>query len=222
MNDPNTNDTNVQARLESLEARERQRAKRTRLLLAAGIACALATPFAVRALGAVPNVFSTGSPIVAADLNANFAHVVAGVTAVEARAAAIEARRAGPVYCGAGAATTGAIRSGAANGYPAARDICRTVCGGSATAHMCTTNEVAISLQMGVRPTAVSGWVNGNSWHWEDVRPDRVIVTNVSDCIGWIEGTNPNQAGTIFVVTPSTGYPSADACNTSHLVFCCD
>jgi len=97
MNEPSNE---LQARLETLEAREQQReareqqrAKRTRLLLAAGIACALATPFAARALGAVPNVFSAGSPIVAADLNANFAHVVAGVTAVEARAAALEGMR---------------------------------------------------------------------------------------------------------------------------------
>jgi len=217
MNDPNTNDLNVQARLESLEAREQQRAKRTRLLLAAGIACALATAFAVIALGAVPNVFASGSPIVAADLNANFAHVVAGVTAVEARAAAIEARRAGPLYCGAGAATTGAIRSGAANGYPAARDVCRTVCGGSATAHMCTTNEVAISLQMGVRPTVPGGWVNGGTWHDEST-----VVINVADCIGWTHNTNPQQQGSHFTVTTSTGYPDSLPCTASALVLCCD
>jgi len=212
-----SHETNLQARVETLEAREQQRAKRARLLLAAGIVCALATPLAARALGAVPNVFSAGSPIVAAELNANFAHVVTGVTAVEGRATTLEARRAGPVYCGVGATRAGNFSSGAAVGYPAARDICRTACGGSATAHMCTTNEVAISLQMGARPTAPGGWVNGGTWHDESS-----TVINVSDCIGWTDASNPQQHGSHFTVTSSTGYPDTISCNSSALVLCCD
>ena len=83
------NDTEVlQARIERLEAREHQRAKRTRRLIALGIVGALATPFAVRALGAVPHVFSSGDPIVASEINDNFAHVVGGVGNLSVRSMA--------------------------------------------------------------------------------------------------------------------------------------
>lgn len=162
MNQPNNDSKVLQARIERLEAREQQRAKRTRRFIALGIACALATPFAVRALGAVPHVFSSGDRIVAADINANFAHVVGGVTAVEARTAALEARPTG-LYCGS-ASSNGAFMSGTLRGYAAARELCRTACGASPTAHLCTVSEAFTSLQLGLLPGDTSGWITRASY----------------------------------------------------------
>ena len=233
MNEPNTNDTNLQARLETLEARERQRAKRTRILLAAGIACALATPFAVRALSAVPNVFSAGSPIVAADLNANFAHVVAGVTAVEARTAALEGRSPGR-YVGFTTATTTGSMSAAypvgtpmRRGYRAARAFCQLEFG--ATAHMCSAEEIFQSAQLGLTPVADPPSVPADGAMWVGEfsasadyygSPSPVLLVNYQACVGWTSGLTGTQGGPTWAPGPER--PDASDCSVARRIACCD
>ena len=205
MTEPNNDSEVLQARIERLEAREQQRAKRTRRFIALGIVGALATPFAVRALGAVPHVFSSGETIVASEINENFAHVVGGVTAVEVRTAALEARPTG-LYCG-NSFSNGQFRSGALRGYAAALDLCRTACGGSATAHMCTMSEAAVSFQFGLLPADTMGWVTGESLPCNSSGP-------------W---TSPSAGSGSTWDTNFGGYGArAAGCDMVRPIFCCE
>ena len=72
-------------RLDAIERRDRATRRWLRGAAASAIvACAMA-PVAARGLGAVPNFFSAGEVISADEMNANFDHLVDGITAVEAR-----------------------------------------------------------------------------------------------------------------------------------------
>lgn len=207
MTEPNNDSELLQARIERLEAREQQRAKRTRRFIAMGIACALATPFAVRALGAVPHVFSSGDLIVAAEINENFAHVVGGVTAVEADLAA----RPTGLYCGS-ASSNGAFMSGTLRGFAAARDLCRTACGGSPTGHMCTVSEATVSFQFGLLPVGTQGWITGGG-------SGDTVFTECADASGAWRATDAGNRGRIWV----NGSASAvNLCDLVLPVLCCD
>lgn len=80
-------------RLERLEAREQTGRQLWRGVAALCVASlALGLPLLVSGLGNVPNELRAGEPVVASDLNANFQHVVDGVTAVETDVTALAAR----------------------------------------------------------------------------------------------------------------------------------
>ena len=210
------NDTEVlQARIERLEAREQQRAKRTRRFIAVGIVSAVAMPFAVRALGAVPHVFSSGETIVASEINENFAHVVGGVTAVETELAA----RPTGLYCGS-TFSNGQFRSGALRGLAAARDLCRTECSGSATAHMCTVSEAAISFQFGLLPADTAGWVTGEG---ALAGTPTGVVGNLTSCFGDGPWTRPDSVdGTTWNTSLGGMGVRAGVCSMVRPIFCCE
>lgn len=79
--DNQANDQDIHSRLVRLEAsRGGKWWRRATITL---IALAVSVPFAADALGPVPNTFSAGGVISASEMNENFAHLVAGITANE-------------------------------------------------------------------------------------------------------------------------------------------
>ncbi len=74
--------TDMEARLVRLEARSNQ-ARWWRAATLTVLALAISLPFAVDALGPVPHSFSSGAPVSASQMNANFAYLQNAITAVE-------------------------------------------------------------------------------------------------------------------------------------------
>ena len=78
----------VQRRLRALEQRAAGAERTARWMRRGAVAlvlCGVSMPLVASGLGNVPNTFSTGAPIEAAQMNANFQHLVDGITGVEDR-----------------------------------------------------------------------------------------------------------------------------------------
>jgi hypothetical protein len=134
---------------------------------------------------------------------------------------AVRAERSNPsLYCGSTAPTTGALASGSESGWPAARALCSAAvgCAGSPTAHMCSTSEIALGLQMGVRPPAPGGWVSG-PYSFNPASSD-----NQDDCLGWTTAAATSRLGNHFSFDGAAGAAYADAfrCNMAAPILCCD
>jgi hypothetical protein len=124
-------------------------------------------------------------------------------------------------YCGASpSATLGTISYGAATGYAAAKKICETApsCGNSATAHMCTSEELVRSTALGMRIQV--GWFATGAL--AEYFPGSGTTTFVSnDCNGYMTlvDTNNNPFyGALWSGTSATWY----ICSLSQPVLCCD
>lgn len=107
----------------------------------------------------------------------------------------------GGVYCGKAMNTDGDI----ANGYAGAKVFCESVSGCSASAHMCSAEELVRTTTLGL-PT-VAGWyasgleINGAS----------------NDCRKYTSN-DPTHLGPVW----SGPYPSTQYCNGSYPILCCD
>lgn len=131
--------------------------------------------------------FNGGDPLTASTMNANFG--------------AIKSRLG--TYCGQTAATTGNI-----GGYAAAKSLCETACGVS-TAHMCTSHEISISLQLGESlPSAV--------WYSDLAYKVNSGGAPITDCRSWTSASG-SYGGNVF----QGAEPSYDLCNSSRPVACC-
>jgi hypothetical protein len=166
------------------------------------IACAV--PLAV-VLGAAtlvlatPQQWTAGQTLQAIDLN-KLSVVTNGSSKYSVGATA---------YCGTGPTnTTGAISYNGKTGYAGAKAMCEasSACGNSATAHMCTSDELVRSAQLGMTPV---GWYSSG-----------YDVTNVAgyhenDCGGWTSNGSYEAAAW----GPNPGF---DLCGHSNPVLCCD
>ena len=207
MNDQHTNttalSTDLLPRLRRLEAAEAGRKRRSRAIgraLAIGvIATAVALPGVATALGDAPNVFADGDLLSAAEMNENFAHVVAAVTALE------DAPAPGPdVFCGVTADVDGDV-----GGYEGGAGMCADACG-IADAHICTTHEL-------VRIASAGGSVPQEGWAATGVYSNWTNNGTIDDCVGFTGGTGV-ELGTTWRPdnTPGTRY-----CSANHPLLCC-
>jgi hypothetical protein len=164
------------------------------------------------ALATVPNSFSSGQSVSANSMNQNFTYLDSKarfVAALDGGQYSVGATH----FCGIGPTnTTGAISYSGMTGYAGAKAICAaaTGCGPSATAHMCTGEELARSAQLGITPP--TGWYSTYTWLITSGAGGAASVQ--SDCIGWTSTTAMGALG-------GAG-PTVAACSTSEPVLCCD
>ncbi|MGH7326899.1 MAG: hypothetical protein ACREJX_00985, partial [Polyangiaceae bacterium] len=110
--------------------------------------------------GAVPYTFSTGDILSSKAVNDDFANLDARISSgrtVVTNEAGVSYSTGYTLYCGATATETGAFVSGTKTGYAAAKAQCETVPGCSAGAHMCTTDEILRTVQLGT--ITPGGWI---------------------------------------------------------------
>ena len=111
---------------------------------------------------------------------------------------------------------TGAVVAGGTGengaGWAAAKAACVTTCGGSSTAHMCTTEELVRHFALGepaLTPNSAAWFASG------------VLGTTASggdsDCYGWTVGDSTSYGGLW-----EGYYSTAGACNGSFPIACCD
>jgi hypothetical protein len=163
----------------------------------------------------VPNTFAAGDQLSSSKLNANF-------TALDGRVAALEkfdigtsrivetrggkAWSLGAVWCGVTASTKGSIPGG----YAGAKGQCESACT-STSAHMCTTEEIVRTAQVGV--AAPAGWYSAGLWSLYNGASSTVD----NDCTAWTISTSAVQ-GYVW----SSSYTSVQSCDTTSPILCCD
>jgi hypothetical protein len=121
-------------------------------------------------------------------------------------------------YCGETAATAGAVADGSLSGIPATKSLCQKACGGSATAHMCNTEEVQRFIATGgafpssgaTYPTT-AGWYSSGLWSYDGTKV-------IFDCASWTDGTATNTGPAAFLKDPAHNA----TCNELLPILCCD
>jgi hypothetical protein len=176
--------------------------------LVLGGAVAIVLAMTLRADANVPNMFTTGETLSAAQMNANFADIDSW------RAHPVVTKNGkqfsvGAIYCGLTPSTTGQI----AGGYAGAKSLCETACS-STSAHLCTGPEIVATAEAGVTvPFGPTGL--GGGWY--------AAVSN--DCISWT--TNSHQVSASCwnngaSCTVPTGDPFSESCDATYPILCCD
>lgn len=167
------------------------------------------------AWASVPTTFKDGDTLSAQALDDDFASLDGRLQRLEtahARETADGGYSLGATYCGQTGNTTGDLSGLPApgSGYAKARAQCQTACS-SATAHMCTAEELVRSRTVGKQP--VEGWYSSG------VYAPRINASSdwIMDCVSWSNGTTDREG----MVWESYG-PNATSCNASVAVLCCD
>ena len=100
-----------------------------------------------------------------------------------------------------------------ANGYHAAKLLCQNKLN-SASAHMCSSEEMSRSAQLGVSISDKMGWISTGAG-----------AGLFRDCRGWSSKgdqpppvNDPNDSGVLWV----GGGPVPGGCNEPHYIHCCD
>ena len=164
---------------------------------------------------AVPYTFTTGDILSSKAVNANFADLDSRLGTgrmVATNDAGVSYSTGFTVYCGETAAVTGAFASGTKVGFAAAKAQCETVPGCSRSAHMCTSEEVVRSSQM--------GYPTGNGWFSTGSTNAATTTAPVNDCNGWRTGDNTVQ-GSLWTGTGSE-FVGWIGCSTAEPILCCD
>jgi hypothetical protein len=154
---------------------------------------------------ASPQQWTTGQPLTATDIN-KLAVISNGTTQQSVGATQ---------YCGTSAPTNGAISFNGLTGYAAAKAMCQasTGCGSSATAHMCSPEEVTRTLQLGAS-VGNGGWYTAGMYV-----PVPTESASVSDCSGWTSNTTATLGPTVAGTPPT---PSFENCSNMANILCCD
>jgi hypothetical protein len=196
------------------------RAKRGAVLIGAFVILAAT---ALPADASPPATFLPGQVLSASAMNQNFSGLDSRVGALESFTSTgtkvVETRSGkkwslGATYCGA----TGASYTGASvGGYANAKSLCEQVtlgCNGSASAHMCTAEELVRTVEMG-QPFSTTGWYSQGAWSYSPSQP-----VYVNDCAAWTSSSTTTDIGPVW--NNGAPAPSGDHCNGSHPVLCCD
>ena len=179
------------------------------VLVVGGIGLASAAPIDT-------NWIAPNQPVVAASLKANLDGLQQQLSKV------VVARNGrqyslGATYCGKTAPTNGLI----ANGYAGTKSLCEAVaaCGSSASAHMCSSEEILRSASMGV--VIDSGWYASavHSSYFGCSGGACGSTQTSSDCIGWTSN-NGAEYGLTWQSGGRLLYQVQ--CGTSQPVLCCD
>jgi hypothetical protein len=159
----------------------------------------------------VPTIFKDGDPLSAQTMNENFSSLdqrVAKLEAVSSKQTADGGFSVGARYCGSTGNSAGNLGGLAASGtgYAKVKAQCASTCS-SPSAHMCTGAELTRSTALGTN--APGGWFTagtGGPGNYE--------------CLGWTTSSSTYQ-GPLWGGGASQ-YPSANTCDASYPVLCCD
>lgn len=176
---------------------------------------AVVTGVVIGALGvglaiAAPHQWSTNDPLKASDLNGlNVATYTSDGGTTQQSVGTTK-------FCGLSATTTtGAISYSGLQSYAAAKKMCEVAPGCSATAHMCTGEEIVRSGSLGIPAPASCAWYAGS------YRADSSIAV-INDCAGYTFGGSAANSGPAACPNGSAWNWSYSGCNASMLVACCD
>lgn len=124
------------------------------------------------------------------------------------------------LYCGQTTTTySGQIDKTA--GYAAAAAHCQTVSGCSATAHMCTSEELVRSTSMGiVTAQTPAGWYATGVSRMVGLDSNNNPLS-AGDCAGYTDAP-PQYQNSDFGSIWSSGVPSTQTCSNSSPILCCD
>lgn len=167
--------------------------------------------FAVTISGTI-NTFATGQVIKASDINTNFASIKAALenipdwvksganasypsggitvntsTQLNSATVTVNGRISSSVlgvYCGITPTATGNL-----GGYAGAKALCVTACGNT-NAHMCTSHEMIITMQVGITIPSNIWFSNGIS---SDTNNDN--IHSQTDCVAWTSGASTARGG---------------------------
>lgn len=181
--------------------------------------------------------FQDGDQLEAGKLNGNFTELEAKIVVLEEKSerptiTVVGGKYSlGAVYRGATDQTTkGKIVAKTKTGYEAAKVLCedRLL---SSSAHMCTSEELVRSRQLGIK-LLVEGWYSSGGFG-EDVTSGAVTYGDgktvyVADCEGWAVDTS-DYSGQALRINQKTGVgatiplvPSIGSCSGDRPVLCCD
>jgi hypothetical protein len=183
------------------------RGARPPVVAALAVVITLGLPLVARALPSI-NTFTNGTVADATQVNANFSAV--RVLTANGVSFSVGATK----YCG----STSSV-NGAAGGYANIKAMCQAVsgCGPSASAHMCSGEEVARSLQLGVIPNSSVG----QGWYSSGVSaPTGVSGDVMNDCFGFTSN-NGVWWGQVLG-SGSAQAPVQEPCSNPFPVLCCD
>jgi hypothetical protein len=154
---------------------------------------------------AEPKQWTSGEPLTATDLN----HLdVLEVNGVKYSVGATH-------YCGIGPSpTTGHISFNGKTGYAGAKAMCEAAANCGPTAHMCDSNEIIRSAQVG-DPLPSSAWY---SVAVVAGAPPPLSGT-VDDCKGWSSSISSDSGP---IVQDASGKPGQRTCDLTANVACCD
>lgn len=118
-------------------------------------------------------------------------------------------------YCGLTAAT---FTGSAVGGYSGAKAKCQTACGGSSTAHVCSSEEMVRFGATGGTHAAATAWIATG------VASVTATSLPIEDCRTFTSASN-NEYGVVWVWpagAPVSGYPHVVGCDLPQQVACCD
>jgi hypothetical protein len=195
------------------------RGTRPRTLGIVGVALAVLIPIAARAVP--PYSFTNGTVANATQVNTNF--TAAGQLNQSGGYAEHAFAVGNTRFCGNTSSSVNGtlglgLGTGGATAWANAKISCEGVTGCSQTAHMCSGEELARSLQAGFG--VGGGWYSGAR--------DAVSTTGVeiNDCQGWTSNSSA-LGGSMWNIVGAPNnitaiYPSFDTCNNTHIILCCD
>jgi len=127
------------------------------------------------------------------------------------------------IFCGASATTTtGQIQdsSSGTTGYRATKVLCEGICN-SPTAHMCASNEMVRSVELGVPLPSQGLWYSSGTPSIDSSYP-------FNDCWGWTNG-DFTALGSVFLGNApgswdggGTGSSTPNFCQNAYALACCD
>ncbi|MFO0618490.1 MAG: hypothetical protein U0414_38210 [Polyangiaceae bacterium] len=193
-----------------------------RLLLAAlPIAAGLVSQLSVAEVNGA--WIKSGGTISSGALKADLVDLQGQISGVDARLKALEDAHAdetsngtysqGAEFCGVGPVTNGAI-TGA---YGGAKLACQAAGGAcSATAHMCTAEELLRGKQSGNTPST-EGWYSTGVFA-------SAGGSDANDCNGWTFGSDSTHRGAVWVPSsqPFGQGPFTIGCDGMRAILCCD
>ena len=116
----------------------------------------------------------------------------------------------GGIYCGGTAGMSGSF-----GGHAGAKTLCEAACGDPA-AHMCTTEEVIRSTQLGLAP---SGWIAAGG-NWPNQFGSCTSACYHNDCYGWTSSASTN-AGSVWAFQSGGWQLLSLSCSLTYGVACC-
>lgn len=157
------------------------------------------------AFAAPTHSFAPGAKVSAQAMNENFQEL-------DARIKSLEGRTLGVPIASTSAKYNGALQAvGGLTGYRAARKLCQEANPSVPTAHMCTADEMVRAAQDGAGASVSDGWYAVGGYAIHDT------ARRVNDCDGWTTASSEVTAS-IWSLTA----PYSDACQTLHVLVCCN
>jgi hypothetical protein len=198
-----------------------RRTKRIALLLGGPVA--LLVGLGAIAYATVPNLFASGDELSSAKMNANFANLDGRLAAVEGLLAAATADGGyslGATYCGPTAMTEGSFSGpGTLTGYASAKAQCQAVVGCSpATAHLCTSEELVRTRQIGGK---IDAGAAGYGWFATGAYVD-YGGAYAGDCEGWTTNATTVLGEVWGTVATPPEIPQPTYCSNAYAILCCN